>query len=92
MRPLLRRLGRVVFCGIAFLAITACVTLLYFHYVQHRRSGEPQRLLDQADALAWNNLLRGIPYRAFHHASGPALLGTRESTARAARFKQSSCE
>jgi CHAT domain-containing protein len=55
MRPFLRRLGRVVVYGLALLAITACVTLLYFRYVQHRRSGEAQRLLDQADALAWNN-------------------------------------
>jgi hypothetical protein len=55
MRPFLRRLGRVVFYGIALLAITACATLLYFRYVQHRRSGEAQRLLDQADGLAWNN-------------------------------------
>ena len=55
MRPFLRRLGRVVIYGIAFLAITGCATLLYFRHVQHRRSGEAQRLLDQADALAWNN-------------------------------------
>jgi tetratricopeptide (TPR) repeat protein len=55
MRPFLRRLGRVVFYGLALLAITACATLLYFRYVQHRRSGEAQRLLDQADGLAWNN-------------------------------------
>jgi hypothetical protein len=55
MRPFLCRLGRVVLYGLALLAITACATLLYFRYVQHRRSGEAQRLLDQADALAWNN-------------------------------------
>lgn len=55
MRPFLRRLGRVLFYGIVLLAITACATLFYFHYVQHRRSGEAQRLLDEADALAWNN-------------------------------------
>src|ERR1700747_278880 len=55
MRPFLRRLGRVVFYGIALLAITACATLFYFRHVQHRRSGEAQHLLDRADALAWNN-------------------------------------
>jgi hypothetical protein len=37
------------------LAIPACGTLLCFRYVQHRRSGDAQRLLDEADALAWNN-------------------------------------
>jgi hypothetical protein len=47
MRRFLRRLGRVVFYGISFLAIAACATLLYFRHVQDRRSGEAQRLLEQ---------------------------------------------
>jgi CHAT domain-containing protein len=55
MRSFLRRLGRLALYAIASLAIIGFVALLYFRYIQHRRSGEAQRLLDRADALAWNN-------------------------------------
>lgn len=55
MRMFLRRLGRFALYGSLTFALALLITLLYVHTVQHRRSGEPQQLLDQADALAWNN-------------------------------------
>jgi hypothetical protein len=88
MRPFLRRLGRVVFYGLALLAITGCATLLYFRYVQHRRSGEAQRLLDQADGLAWNNQwLKAEPVyqraeRLFHQKNDPSRAAVWDNVAR----------
>jgi hypothetical protein len=55
MRPFLRRLGRFTVYTSGSLVAAAALALLYFHYMQHRRSGEPQRLLDRADRLSWNN-------------------------------------
>jgi CHAT domain-containing protein len=55
MRPFLRRLGRFTVYTSGSLVAAAALALLYFHYVQHRRSGDPQRLLDRADQLSWNN-------------------------------------
>ena len=40
MRPFLRRLGRFTVYTSGSLVAAAALALLYFHYVQHRRSGE----------------------------------------------------
>jgi len=55
MRSFLHRLARFSLYACALFALVLVSALVYFRIVQHRRSGEPQRVLDQADNLAWNN-------------------------------------
>ena len=45
----------VILISIGVLCLATGAVKLYYHHVQERSSGRVQDLLDQADALAWNN-------------------------------------
>lgn len=50
----LRRVARIGLYFVLTLTVSIGIAALYYRHVQHRRSGEAQRLLDKADELAWN--------------------------------------
>jgi len=51
----LRCVAWTAFYSLLALTATVGIAALYYRHVQHRRSGEAQRLLDQADELSWND-------------------------------------
>lgn len=92
----LLRICRIALYCLLALCITLSTATLYYLHVQHRPSGDAQRLFDEADQLRWNDqwLLLVPIYTTGSHTirvEGGAYAHSMTTSVTVPHFRRSSC-